>query len=165
MAFLWFMCSFSYYMIIFYLKYLPGDIYSNTFSSSGTDCFAVVFAGFLYKKMGPRWVFTFLLIFSVIGGLLIIFFGAKNEGLMPAFVILTKIGVSGSFCCVYISMVDIFPTLFCATAFGCCNQIARILTIFAPQVAETKPPTPMIILTVLCATGIVLCQFIVPLKQ
>ena len=126
------MCSFSYYMIIYYLKYLPGDIYTNTFSSSGTDMMACLAAGILYKKLGLKKTFTILLTFSVIGGLLIIMFGTKNEGLMPAFVVLTKIGVAGCFLDVYISMVDVFPTLFLASAFGICNQLARVLTIFAP---------------------------------
>jgi hypothetical protein len=165
MTYMWAMASFSYYMIVFYLKYLPGDIYSNTFASSGTDCCSVVFGGFLYKKLGIKKAFTFLLTFSVIGGIIIIFLGTTHESLMPAFVVLTKIGISGSFVNVYICMVDIFPTLFCATAFGVCNFLARVLTIVAPQIAEADPPLPMIVLTGLCGMGMILIQFITPLKQ
>lgn len=84
---------------------------------------------------------------------------------MPIFVIITKIGISGSFVTVYLCMVDIFPTLFLASAFGFCNFLARVLTIIAPQVAEVDPPVPMIILTCLCATGILLIQFVTPLNQ
>jgi hypothetical protein len=132
MAYLWAMCSFSYYMIIFYLKYLPGDIYSNTFSSSGTDCCSVVFGGIIYKKLGIKKTFAILLTFSVCGGIMIILFGEAHENLMPIFVIITKIGIAGCFVNVYICMVDVFPTLFLASAFGICNFLARILTIVAP---------------------------------
>lgn len=165
MAYLWAMCSFSYYMIIFYLKYLPGDIYSNTFSSSGTDMASVLFGGALYKRLGIKKTYSVLLSFSVVGGILIVLFGTNNEGWMPLFVIITKIGIAGCFVCVYICMVDVFPTLFLASAFGICNFLARILTIVAPQVAELEPPTPMIILTCLCALGILMVQFVIPLKQ
>jgi len=165
MAYMWATASFSYYMIVFYLKYLPGDIYSNTFASSGTDCASVVFGGFLYTRLGIKKTFTLLLSFSVIGGLLIIFLGEVNDSsLMPIFVVITKIGISGSFVNVYISTVDIFPTLFCATALGFCNFFARVLTIAAPQVAELDPPLPIIILTCMCALAIVAIQFVTPLK-
>lgn len=165
MAYMWAMCSFCYYMIVFYLKYLPGDIYSNTFASSGTDCLSVVTSGIIYKKLGVRKTFTFLLIFSVIGSLLIIFFGEKNEAFMPFFVVVAKWGISGSFIVVYISMVDIFPTLFLATAFGMCNFLARVLTIVAPQVAELEPPVPMIVFCGLALGGCVMANFVTPLKQ
>lgn len=165
MAYMWACCSFSYYMVIFYLKYLPGNIYNNSFASSGTDCIAVLFGGLFYSKLGIKKTFSLLFSCSVIGGLLIIFIGQNNESLMPIFVVITKFGISGGFVNVYISTVDVFPTLFCGTALGFCNFFARVLTIVAPQVAEREPPLPMIVLCSLCFGGIILIQFVTPLKE
>jgi len=39
--------------------------------------------------------------------------------------------VSGAFVIVYVATVEVFPTLFCATAMGFCNFGARFLTIGA----------------------------------
>jgi MFS transporter, OCT family, solute carrier family 22 (organic cation transporter), member 4/5 len=150
MAYMWMCCSFSYYMIIFYLKYLPGDIYNNSLSSSGTDLVASICGGALYSKLGIKKSFTFLWIISTVGGLVIIFLGANATVWMPIFVVITKFGISACFIIVYVATVDVFPTLFSATALGFCNFFARVLTIVAPQVAEVEPPVPMIVLTSLC---------------
>jgi len=84
---------------------------------------------------------------------------------MPIFVIVAKFGISGGFVIVYVCTVDVFPTLFCSTAMGFCNFLARILTILAPEIAEHAPPLPMALFTSLCALGMVLIQFVKPLKE
>ena len=45
----------------------------------------------------------------------------------------------------YISIIELFPTLFTGTVSGVCNFVARMGTIFAPLVAEVAPPYPMLI--------------------
>lgn len=132
MAYMWACCSFSFYMIIFYLKYLPGDIYNNSLASGSADIIATLTAGYLYSKLGIKKAFTGLLALSVIGGVIIICIGDSATIWMPIFVVITKFGISGGFLIVYVSTLDVFPTLFCATAMGCCNFMARILTIIAP---------------------------------
>ena len=57
-----------------------------------------------------------------------------------------KFGLAFSFMINYLSMVQLFPTLFCGTATGICNFAGRMATIFAPIVAELEPPTPILIL-------------------
>jgi len=49
----------------------------------------------------------------------------------------------------YLSMVQLFPTLFCGTASGMCNFAGRMATIGSPLIAELAPPTPMFILAAL----------------
>ena len=129
---MWANQSFSFYMIIYYLKYLPGDIYKNSFASGGADVVSGLVAGFLYSKIGLKNSFSTLLSLSIAGGLIIILMGDSATFWMPVFVIITKLGISGGFNLVYVSTVDIFPTLFSATAMGMCNFVARVLTILAP---------------------------------
>lgn len=156
MGYMWAACSFGFYMIIFYLKYLPGNIYNNSLASGFTDLVAVICGGWLYSRFGIKKSFTFLFSLSVIGGIIIIFLGESATVLMPFFVVICKFGITGGFVMVYCSTVDVFPTLFCSTALGICNFGARILSIAAPIIAEYDPPLPMIVLTALCAVGIVL---------
>jgi len=84
---------------------------------------------------------------------------------MPIFVTLAKFGISSAFVIVYVATVDVFPTLFCATAIGFCNFFARVATILAPLIAEKQPPLPMLIFTSMTAVGSVLALFIRPAKK
>jgi hypothetical protein len=156
MSYMWACCSFTYYMIAFQLKYLPGNIYNNNLSSTVSEFGAIILSGFMYKKLGLKLSFTILLSISVVGGLLIIFFGSDDSKVwMPIFVLFAKFGISGGFNLSYCSTVYVFPTLFCATALGMCNFFARLLTIFAPFIAEYEPPLPMALFTGLAAFGII----------
>lgn len=84
---------------------------------------------------------------------------------MPFFVVLAKFGISGGFVLCYASTVEVFPTLFCATALGFCNFFARVLTILAPEIAEREPPLPMALFVALTGLGAILIWFVKPLKD
>ena len=60
-----------------------------------------------------------------------------------------KFGLGFTFMINYLSIVQLFPTLFCGTASGICNFAGRMATIGSPLIAELQPPTPMYILAVL----------------
>lgn len=144
---------------------MPGNIYNNAFASGGSELVAVALGGYLYGKLGIKLSFTLLFALSSVGGICILFLGAEYLFWMPFFVILAKFGIAGAFVIVYIATVDIFPTLFCATALGFCNFFARVLTILAPQVAERDPPLPMIIFVSLTTIGAIIIWFVKPLKD
>lgn len=152
---MWACCSFTYYMIAFQLKYLPGNIYNNNLASTVSEFGAIILSGFMYQKLGLKLSYTILLSISVVGGIFILFLGTDSKVLMPLFVLFAKFGISGGFNLSYCSTVDVFPVLFCGTGIGICNFFARFLTIFAPEVAETNPPLPMILFTALAAVGII----------
>ncbi len=120
----------------------------------------MLLSGLLYNKLGMKLSFTLLFALSAIGGLLILLIGSEDKTWMPIFVIIAKFGISGGFVIVYVSTVEVFPTLFCSTAMGFCNFLARVLTILAPEVAEHAPPLPMALFTSLCAVGMILIQFV-----
>ena len=71
-----------------------------------------------------------------VGGGCILLFGKNSGDLMPLFLLISRIGNSSLFNLVYAANAEMFPTLFAGTAMGICNLLARICTIFAPQVAE-----------------------------
>lgn len=151
---MWACCSFTYYMIAFQLKYLPGNVYNNNLASTVSEFGAIALSGFMYEKLGLKLSYSILLMISVVGGIFILFLGTDSKVLMPLFVLLAKFGISGGFNLSYCATVDVFPVLFCGTGIGVCNFFARTLTIFAPMVAEVQPPLPMILFTSLSALGI-----------
>lgn len=161
MAYMWIACSFCYYLINLYVKYLPGNIYQNSMSSGAAEALAYVTSGFLLNKFGVKRTFTGLLILSLFGGICIIFLGERVGGAwMSVFVIAAKFGIAGGWTLVYCGTMIIFPTLFCGTAIGFCNFGARFMTIFAPQVAERPAPWPMIMFSAFVLLGIILIQFV-----
>ena len=52
-----------------------------------------------------------------------------------------KFGIAACFNLVYVANQHLFPLIAVATSFGVCNVVSRIVTIFAPDVAEMKPET------------------------
>lgn len=97
---------------------------------------------------------------ALIGGLLTLFLGDEYRYLMPLFILITKFGGIGAFTTCYLATVEVFPTLFASSAMGFCNFFARLITTFAPLLAETEPPMPMIILCTLSMVAIIATQFI-----
>jgi len=165
MTFMWVTCSFNYYMIALYVKYLPGNIYVNCIAGAVAELFANATGGLLYAKLGMKISITSLFVMSAIGGFCILLVGAEDVFWMPFFVVIAKFGLSGVISILYVSNVDVFPTLFCSTAIGICNFASRFLTIFSAQVAEIEPPLPMILFSSLFLAGSVLIHFAKPTSK
>lgn len=144
----------------FQLKYLPGNIYTNSFASAFAEIFGIFAGGVIYKKKGIKAAFCFLYLSSVVGGFLIMFFGSSHLSLMPIFVIFARIGSSGAFNIVYIANQDVFPTLFKGSAMGFCNFFSRMFCTLAPQIAERANPLPMIVFCTLNISAIVAIQYV-----
>ena len=54
----------------------------------------------------------------------------------------------------YLSIVQLFPTLFSGTASGICNFVGRLATIGSPIIAELDAPVPMLILATMLFFGL-----------
>lgn len=85
------------------MKYLPGNIYSNSFASAIAEIFGIFVGGVIFSKKGLKVSFCSLYFTSVVGGLLIMFFGESHTNWMPIFVVFARIGSSGAFNIVYIA--------------------------------------------------------------
>jgi len=131
MAYMWATCSFNYYMISLYVKYLPGNIYINCIAGAVAELFANASGGLLYAKIGMKPSITSMFALSAIGGFCILFLGEDDVFWMPFFVVIAKFGLSAVISIIYLCNVDLFPTLFSSTAIGICNFIARFCSIFS----------------------------------
>ena len=85
------------------MKYLPGNIYTNTVVSAVAEIFGVFCSGVIYAKKGIKVSFSSFYISSIIGGLFVLLFGEANVGFMPIFVLFMRMGASGAFNIVYLA--------------------------------------------------------------
>jgi hypothetical protein len=152
--------SFNYYMVSTYVKYMPGDIFSNQIAMGLSEIVAVVTAGLLQQQSGFKKSLTAMFILAALGSYSIHLIGAENQEWMPLLVTITKFGIAGAFKIIYLSSTEVFPVLFVGTASGVCNTVARSLTIGAPVLAEQDAPMPLIVFQALALGGILATQFI-----
>ena len=165
MTYQWTTCAFGYYLIMFQLKYWPGDIYINTIASTVAGNIAYVVSTWIYTRSGIKPSFVGLFSMSVVGGACVLVMGESVSIWMPVFVTFASFGITGAFMIVYLCMVDVFPTLFVSTAMGFCNFMARVMTIAAPIVAELAPPLPMSLFVSMTSLAVVLTFLIKPVGQ
>ena len=156
MIVLWSVTSFDYYLMYFFIKSMPGNIYINASVSSIAQIVANMTAGAVYNFFGPKTAFVLCFIISGVGGILIAFIpGTVSPYLEAFFVLLAKLGISSAFTMVYLITPRLFPTELRGTVFGICNVAARFLTILSPILAEFAEPMPMLCYTCTSAAGLI----------
>ena len=131
LLFLWVVSAFDYYLINFQLKYIDGDIYTNTIVSSVSEVTAYLVTGALYERIGPKISFIASFIIAIIGSIFLITLGDRYPLFLPVMVLGSKFGISGSFNVVYLAN-GLFPPVYSSTTFGICNFFARLASILAP---------------------------------
>ena len=75
MIYVWSSISFTYYLASFQLKYLPGDIYDNSFASSFAQGLGIVLSSIFTKYFSKKIALVLSYTISLLGGLMILFFG------------------------------------------------------------------------------------------
>jgi Na+/melibiose symporter-like transporter len=131
LLFLWITSAFDYYLINFQLKYIEGDIYTNTIVSSVSEVTAYIVSGALYERIGTKISFIGSFIIAIIGSLFLITLGDSHKEFIPVMVLGAKFGISGSFNVVYLANT-LFPPVYSSTTFGVCNFVARLASMLAP---------------------------------
>lgn len=161
-CFLWSISSFNYYLITFYMKYVPGSIYVNTTASALSENLSYVVSGLLLNVIGIKLCYVCALIIASVGGFLLAAMPAT--GLVEAsFVLICKFGISWSFNNCYLSTPLLFPAHLRVRVFGICHLLASFVTVLAPLLAEVQPPTPMIVFTI-TSVGILVISMLINTK-
>jgi hypothetical protein len=164
MAYMWVASSFDYYLINFQLKYIKGDFFINTITTSLCEVPAVIISGIAYQKLGIKFTLFTCFCISVLGGILLIIFSDNIEAI-PFMILAARFGVSATFNVCYLANAQIFPTIFAGTAFGICNIFAKLATIISPELAEVDPPVPMIVFVVVAALSAALSLMLITEKK
>ena len=165
MTIFWTASSFNYYIITFYLKYLPGNIYVNTSLSCIAEMLAYIGSGLLMNFFGVKLSYIIAFILAALGGILLVIFFNAEGALIAVFILFAKFGISFAFNLSYLATPQMFPTALCTTAFGICNIFARFSTILSPLIAELPDPVPMSIFTVFCIASALLPLFLRQVKK
>ena len=131
LLFLWVVSAFDYYLINFQLKYIDGDIYTNTIVSSVSEVSAYLITGALYEKIGTKISFIGSFIIAIVGSMFLITLEDKFPLFMPIMILGSKFGISGSFNVVYLAN-GLFPPIYASTTFGLCNFFSRLASMLAP---------------------------------
>jgi len=97
MCYNWAAALFSFNLLSFYVKYLPGDLYQNSIMMG----FSTLVGGIMYVSLQQRFgtisSFTIVYAISLMGAVLILLFGTSFEAGMPIFVFCTRAGIFGLF--------------------------------------------------------------------
>jgi hypothetical protein len=137
MIMVWVSSSFTFYLLNFMIKYMPGDIYFNSIVS-GLSAAAMLTQGLISPKLGAKGSMIFSFTLTTLASLVLCFFGeGTTHAVLYALVLcLAKSGATLNFGFAYAIHHELFPNFFIITSYGVCNFVCRGLTIFAPIVAE-----------------------------
>ena len=156
MTVFWTSSSFNYYLITFFLKYIPGNIFVNTSLSAIAEISAYICSSFLMKAVGPKISFMCSFALGAVGGILLALFFYSTDVVIAVCVLFAKFGISFAFNISYLATPQMFPVELCGTAFGVCNVFARFSTVLSPLVAELPGVLPMTILAISCLASALL---------
>ena len=154
----------GYFLVNLLLKYLAGNIFTNSYTTGCGEIAGKLTAGFMIYKFGLKKMYLLALGLGVTGLLLMIAF-INYGSLTPYLVFLTKFGYSMGFVGVYFNIVLLFPTILKSSSMGFCNLLGRIAGICAPIIAELPPPTNLIILLTVTVFALVASQFLIDPKE
>ena len=85
---LWVASSLDDYMLVLYMKYIPGNIYINTTVATITIIIAIIASGYSLHIFGPKYSFIFSYFLAAGGGFLIALVPV-SDGVTAIFVLLT----------------------------------------------------------------------------
>lgn len=165
MTLFWTTSSFNYYIMTFYLKYIPGSVYVNTSLSCCAEIIAYICSGLVMDFFGVKLSFMISFTLAALGGILLTIFFSAEGALIAVFVLFAKFGISFAFNIAYLATPQMFPTALCSTAFGICNIFARFSTVLSPLIAELPDPVPMSIFSITCIGSALLPLLLRPVKK
>ena len=153
-------CVLSVYQIVFSLKYMPGDIFYNTYAFSFAGLVGSLSGGSVLGCVGLKKLFLIGFSMASIGSFLLIFYSDAGN-LTAVFLLLMTFGYAFSFLGCYMGVALLFPTVLKSSTMGIVNFFARMAGIFAPVVAEVRPPINLIVLVAATVSGGILSQCLI----
>ena len=136
--------TFNYYLLTFYLKYFPGNIFENAGIYALSDFAAFIIAGVVLKFLSISNSFRVCLTLAFTGGMLYLCTSNKAN-LVPLFICLCRVGQTMTYNVAVISVNRLFPTKFISTAYGVVNGFAHIFACLSSLIAEIPNPYPFMI--------------------
>ncbi len=154
----WVASNFGYYLIMFNMKHLAGNIFTNTIFCSTADVLGYFTTGIIFQYVGGKK--SILASFSIAGlsGMGALYFKSRPD-LISFFLFGCRLGVAAACNVVTILNLTVFPSDFMSTSFGICNIFARLSSILAPIIAELDDPLPFLVFCVVTSSCVFLAKF------
>ena len=146
--------TFGFYLLTFYLKYFPGNLFENAAIFAGSDLLAYVLSGIVLKCTRLCTAIRIASFIAGTGGILYLFV-SDFTNFAPLVICLARVGMSMLYNICLISVNRLFQTQTVTTAYGIVNFCAHIFSCLAPMVAEIKNPYPFLVFDVLIIVGFV----------
>jgi hypothetical protein len=136
----WVSTSFTYFLVIFLVKYLPGNLFTNQLVSA-FSCIGYLIVPTMASKLNNQkiMVLGYLITLTFLSIMLLEEIGHLNtsSSIAYSFVFLFfKTGVSMVFLSLFVIHQDLFHTKYLTSSYGVCKIVSRILILGAPVVAE-----------------------------
>ena len=102
-------CSFGYYLINFYVKYMPGDIFTNQITNSLSEAAANLMPVCMIKFMSAKRGLSMAFFISACACGVVMFASFnKDETFVPIGILGAKAGVSIGFSFLYFASINFF---------------------------------------------------------
>jgi len=160
----WCASTVCFYIIGFYIKYIPGNVFSNIIITSIADAISSVGAGVIAQNCGAKKTLFFSFSLAAIAGLGLILVGDEPIQIM-VYVLITRYGINSAFTLCYIITADYFPSIVSSQVFGICNVFSRFSTILSPLIAEIDKPVPMMVYCLICFLSMIVSLFLTKSKE
>ena len=106
-------CSYCYYLINLYVKYLSGDIFSNQITHSLSEAISCLFPLLMLRYISVKRAFAVSFLISIVSCAVILLAEvSKHEGLIPIGLFGAKAGINIAFCFLYIGSISFFENQF-----------------------------------------------------
>lgn len=151
MIIIWSFGAFGSFLIPYYLTTLDGNVFVISIFSSLAEVIASIVCGTITRFYDLKKILIFFCMFSFVAAFLLVFLGNGDNEYIALLILFANFGIISTFDICYLINVELFPTIFLATAFGMCNIIGRFVSIMSPLIAKMEHPYPMIILVVYAA--------------
>lgn len=139
------------------MKYLPGNVILNNTISCISEMIGNAVAGVMIPRIGAPSTFRIGFTISLSGGLAMLTYLISTDYysqsihefsptaalLYASIILVAKFGICMNFCACFSSTTEMFPPQFSVAAFGISNFLARVCTLFSPQIAEIQSTIPM----------------------
>ena len=154
MCCIWSSSGFCYYLIDFYVKYFPGNVFINKGFFGLCDAASIVYIKMLEKKLiKVPLVIRFTLFMTIIFSLFYSAFAQFHLFLIPIIVGFTRLQTKALFAYSYHVNQFLFPTLMKGTAFSMTNFVSRPLIGMATFISEYTS-NPIMLVTILTTINI-----------
>jgi len=148
----WSYTAFAYYLIPFYVGTIPSNMFLLMLCVAIAEIVGGLLCLCIVKRFNKKRALQMCCAVSCISSIGVMVFKFLYTGTstlpMALLYLFLDVGVVVSFNLVFVIVVDLFPTLFLSTAYGCGSFLGRVVTIAAPQISRFDEPWPLCVLAV-----------------